>query len=126
MPAVIPAEVQTSPSRMKMRSACRSTFGYRRAKASVLYQWVVARLPSRRPASASRKAPEQTLATRRARDASAWSQARRPWLVLQLRVPSPPATTMVSNGPSQSPSAAMAARELLAIVPPPGARTSGA
>ena len=71
MPAVIPAEVQIWPSLMKIRSASSRTPGNRRAKSLLRDQWVVARRPSSRPAAAKRKAPEQTLATRRAEAAVA-------------------------------------------------------
>ena len=66
MPAVVPADVQISPSRTKMRSGSSVTCGYRRRQWSVLFQCVVARRPSSRPASARRKVPEQTLVMRRA------------------------------------------------------------
>ena len=71
MPAVMPAEVHTGPSRTKMRSGSSRTRGKRRAKSAVRFQWVVARRPSSRPAAASTKAPEQTLAVRLARAAAA-------------------------------------------------------
>ena len=77
MPAVMPAEVQTGPSRTKMRSGSSRTFGKRRAKSAVRDQWVVARRPSSRPAAARTKAPEQTLATRPALAAAARHEGER-------------------------------------------------
>ena len=59
MPAADPAEVSRSPSSTHSTSGTTSTFGYRARKASRYIQWVVARRPSSRPASASTNAPEQ-------------------------------------------------------------------
>ena len=97
MPAVIPAEVHTSPSRTKMASGSTVIVGKRSASSSQLFQCVVARLPSSRPAAASTNAPLHTDAVRRARRAacriasiiaSSWTASR---------TPSPPATTRVSS-----------------------------
>ncbi|MCY1534306.1 hypothetical protein D9M68_696720 [compost metagenome] len=66
MPAVMPAEVHTGPSLMKMRSGCTLTAGWRFCSSPAKDQCVVARRPSSRPASASPKAPVQMLVTRRA------------------------------------------------------------
>src|SRR6267142_5166484 len=57
MPAVIPAEVHTEPSTMKMRSSSTFTFGNRACNSRARCQCVVARRPSSRPASASTNAP---------------------------------------------------------------------
>ncbi len=66
MPAVMPAEVHTLPSWMKMGSGSSRTLGKRSANSRQRLQCVAARLPSSKPAVASRKAPLQTDATRRA------------------------------------------------------------
>ena len=64
MPAVTLAEVAMFPSLMKIGSGSTSTAGYWSRRAPHCDQWVVARLPSSRPALASRNAPVQTEATR--------------------------------------------------------------
>ncbi len=66
MPAVTPAEVQTEPSRTKIGSDSTRTAGKRRASSAQYDQWVTARRPSSTPEAASRNAPVQTEATRRA------------------------------------------------------------
>ncbi len=70
MPAVAPAEVNTLPSRTKIRSGSTRTFGWRRASVSHTAQCVVARRPSNRPAEARTSAPLHTEQTRLARPAS--------------------------------------------------------
>jgi hypothetical protein len=65
MPAVMPAEVQSAPSLMKMRSGCTMASGWRFCSSCAKAQCVVTRRPSSRPASASPKAPVQMLASRR-------------------------------------------------------------
>src|SRR6266702_2428821 len=65
IPAVIPAEVQTHPSLMKILSGLTTTFGNSACNRGAYRQCVVARLPSRSPAAASSNAPVQILATRR-------------------------------------------------------------
>jgi hypothetical protein len=97
MPAEMPAEVHTSPSLIKMRSASSFTFGYKRAKCAVLSQWVVALRPSSSPASASKKAPEHTLATRRA--LIRFSHVTIARAAASERTISPPDAMTVSNGP---------------------------
>src|SRR3984957_12072982 len=77
MPAVTPAEVQTGPSRTKIGSASTLTAGKRRASSAQTDQWVAARRPSSTPDAASRNAPVQTEATRRARAARLRSQSIR-------------------------------------------------
>jgi hypothetical protein len=52
MPAVMPAELQILPSLMNMRSESSRTFGNFRAKSALRLQWVVAHLPSSKPAAA--------------------------------------------------------------------------
>ena len=54
IPAVIPAEVHTGPSMIKMRSSSTFTFGNRACSSRARFQCVVARRPSSRPASARR------------------------------------------------------------------------
>src|SRR5271169_1112551 len=66
MPAVTPAEVQTGPSHTKIGSGSTRTAGKRWASLAQYIQWVAARRPSSTPAAASRNAPVQTEATRRA------------------------------------------------------------
>ena len=66
MPAVIPAEVQIEPSRIKIRSGEISKAGYLFFKSWAKRQCVVTFRPSSRPVSASKYAPVQMLATRRA------------------------------------------------------------
>jgi hypothetical protein len=102
MPAVTPADVQTSPSRTKIGSGSTFTPGYRAASASQESQCVVARRPSRRPASASRKAPEQTDAVRRASREAAPIQSMSARSRIAARVPKPPTTISVSIGLSAS------------------------
>src|SRR5262249_17936096 len=67
IPAVIPAEVHTGPSMMKMRSSSTFTFGNRDCSSRARFQCVLARRPSSRPASARMNAPVQIAATRRHR-----------------------------------------------------------
>ncbi|MNV83497.1 hypothetical protein D3C71_1773070 [compost metagenome] len=75
MPVVTPAEVQSCCCCTKMASASRSTLGNSWWKRSRIAQWVVARLPSSRPAKPSRKAPVHTDATRRTLAGASCSQA---------------------------------------------------
>ena len=75
MPAVTPAEVRIGPSATKIGSGSTVTAGKARASASHHAQCVVARRPSSSPARASRKAPVQTEATRRARGAASGDPA---------------------------------------------------
>ena len=70
MPAVTPADVQTLPSRTKMRSRFHRVCGWFRLSRSHADQCVVARLPSSSPAAASTNAPVHTDVTRRLRRAS--------------------------------------------------------
>jgi hypothetical protein len=67
IPAVIPAEVHSGSSTMKMRSSSTFTFGNRVCKSRARFQCVVARRPSSRPAPARIKAPVQVAAARRHR-----------------------------------------------------------
>ena len=64
--AVIPADVQTEPSTIKMRSSSTATSGKRLFSSWAKAQCVVARRPSRTPASANMNAPVQGAASRRA------------------------------------------------------------
>jgi hypothetical protein len=114
MPAVTPADVHTSPSRTKIGSVSTVTAGYCSASAAQLDQWVTARRPSSRPASASRNAPLHTEATRRERPAAAAIQSIRPRSAHAARFPGPPTTTSVSIGPWQP-----AVVPVVAIVMPP-------
>ncbi|MCY1304900.1 hypothetical protein D9M70_546750 [compost metagenome] len=66
MPALTPAEVHTEPCWMKIASASTSIDGKPCLSVSHMAQWVAARRPSSRPALASRKAPLQIEAIRRA------------------------------------------------------------
>src|SRR6516162_7152364 len=66
IPAVTPAEVHTEPSHTKIGSGSTRTAGKRWASLAQYIQWVAARRPSNTPAAASRNAPVQTEATRRA------------------------------------------------------------
>src|SRR4029453_14329024 len=79
-----------------------------RASRSHTDQWVVARRPSSRPASASRKAPLHTEATRGARGGAARSPVASAWSLRAPAVPSPPATTRVSTGPRRPASGSVA------------------
>src|SRR6266446_4309390 len=65
IPAVMPAEVHTLPSRQKMRSASTRMDGYSRCRRAAYRQCVVARRPSNNPAAARTNTPVQTLAPRR-------------------------------------------------------------
>ena len=100
MPAVMPAEVQTGPSTMKMRSSSTFTLGKRACSLRAAPQCVVARRPSSRPASASTKAPVQVEATRRDCCTASCRNAITPgvsapgWAL--------PPTMIVSNGASSS------------------------
>ena len=60
MPAVTPAELNSGPSRTKIRSGSTIADGYAAASSGAYRQWVATRLPPRRPAAPSRKAPVQT------------------------------------------------------------------
>src|SRR5262245_50227189 len=74
IPAVTPADVKTRPSRTKIGSGSTATRGYCSASCRHAPQWVVARRPSSKPASANRKAPVQTEPSRRTRGAIRRSQ----------------------------------------------------
>src|SRR3954465_9742078 len=115
IPAVTPADVQTLPWRVKIGSGSTSTSGWRRARASHADQWVVTRRPSSSPAWASRKAPVQTDATRRASGARGRpaatgraagprrrSHSTRAGSTTPGRLPWPPATISVSIAPTSS------------------------
>ena len=67
IPAVTPADVYVLPSRTHMGLRSTLTAGYLCLNSSATNQWVVARLPSSKPASASWKAPTHTEAIRRVR-----------------------------------------------------------
>src|SRR5262249_42204306 len=69
MQRVTPAEVQIVPSRTKIGSGSTCTAEKRWANLAIYCQWVAARRPSNNPASATRIAPVQTEAMRRACDA---------------------------------------------------------
>ncbi len=102
MPELTPADVYSAPSATKIASRSIRTVGYRSASSSKNCQWVVARRPSSRPASASTKAPTHTLTTRRLRAAAsltAASRSARPIASGQVQVPG---TIMVSTGPATS------------------------
>lgn len=99
--ALIPAPVQTSPSRMKIGSASTSISGCAEASCRAVDQWVVARLPSSSPAAASRCAPTQTDATRRLRPASSFTRSTttgstRAWTRRSRSTSTEPGTTRVS------------------------------
>src|SRR6266478_2543279 len=83
-----------------MRYGSRRTRGKCCRNSSVQLQCVVAVRPSRSPAPASRKEPEHTLVTRRARRAQDWMNCRVLRQPSALRVPSPPATMSVSIDPA--------------------------
>ena len=87
MPAVTPAEVQTWPSRTKMRSSSTSTSGYSRAMMSHTDQCVVARRPSSSPAAARISAPLHTDVTRRLRSVAPRSQSSRSASTMAAAVP---------------------------------------
>src|SRR5438045_2797972 len=82
-----------------MQSGSRRTRGKRCRNSSLQLQCVVAVRPSRSPAPASRKEPEHTLATRRARRAQDWMNRRVRRQSSALRVPLPPATMSVPTDP---------------------------
>ncbi len=91
--ALIPAPVQTSPSRMKIGSASTSISGCSAASWCAVDQWVVARFPSSSPAAASRCAPTQTDVTRRVREARAFTRSTSPASTTARTRRSPSAST---------------------------------
>ena len=100
MPAVMPAEVQTSPSRTKMRSGSSRTFGIAPGEVVACGSsgWWRAGRPAGRPRPARRRR------SRRWRPAAPSARLRcsqasdRRRVAAGARVPSPPATIRVSNG----------------------------
>src|SRR5580692_1508716 len=99
MPAVTPADVQTEPSRTKIGSDSTRTSGYRLASSAQYDQWVAARRPSRTPDAASRNAPVQTEATRRALLARSLTHLTSTGSAAAASTPGPPATISVSSAP---------------------------
>lgn len=85
---------------MKIGSGSTVTLGWRRAICSQNAQCVVARRPSRRPASASRNAPPHTDATRRDRSAADLIHAMKEQSRKACFRPGPPGTSSVSIVPS--------------------------
>ena len=71
----MPAEVQIPWSATKMRSSSTRVSGKRRASSRADIQWVVARRPRSRPASARTKAPVQIAPIRRVAGAAARSRS---------------------------------------------------
>ena len=116
MPAVTPADVQTSPSRMNTGSGSSSTCGKRCRKPSQNAQWVVARWPSSSPAAASRYAPVHTEVVRRACSDARAIQSTTTGSSTALREPSPPATRSVSWRGGGSGSGSTASRMPLLIL----------
>src|SRR6185437_6547369 len=97
MPAVTPADVQTAPSRTKIGSDSTCTAGKRRANSVQNDQWVAARRPSSTPVEASRNAPVQTEATRRAFLARRRTQSTRAASAAAASTPGPPTIRSVSS-----------------------------
>ncbi len=71
--------------------------GKRWASLAQYFQWVAARRPSNTPAAASRNAPVQTEATRRASVARCRTQSTSTGFSAAASTPSPPATSKVSS-----------------------------
>src|SRR5436305_6797995 len=128
MPAVTPAAVHTvSELRTKIGSGSTSMPGNSRAKRPAKAQCVVTRQPSSSPASAARKAPVQTVTTRRALPATALIQATRSASDRASSTPPPPGSTTVSMGPAGSGSGAVTNARPVAVVtgrPPADAITT--
>ena len=122
MPAVTPAEVQTGPSRTKIGSGSTRTAGKRRASSAQNDQWVAARRPSSKPVAASRTAPVQTEATRRAWPARVRAQSTSTGSAAAAVTPGPPAMISVSSAASAGGSGSAASpspAEAVTLVPPP-------
>ncbi len=95
MPAVTPAEVAMGPSRTYTGSGSISAAGWSRASWSQYAQWVVARRPSSRPASASTAAPVHTETSRPAPGPCSRTQSTRRGS--GAREPVPPGTRRTSG-----------------------------
>src|SRR5678815_1906499 len=85
------------PSRTKIGSDSTRTPGYVLASVSHDAQWVVARLPLRRPAAARMNVPVHTEPSRLTRGAIRASHARKAGSCAAVREPRPPATRSVST-----------------------------
>ncbi len=114
----MPAEVQTVPSRVKMRLPSTLTRGNRRCSRAAYCQCVVTRGPSSSPAFARVKAPVQTLAVRRTAGAQAATiSASSEGPAAHWRDP-PPITSRVSKTASPAGSVSTSTPEELRTAPP--------
>ena len=98
----MPADVHTPSEPVKTGSVSTETPGWRCASRSPNSQWVVARRPSRRPASARMKAPVHSAPTRRDRAAGRRTTPTKASSSAASWAQGPPTTTRVSIGPAQA------------------------